>query len=169
MEEERGARGHREIHLPSSHTPRTQTLMTLWRLPSWLPWTRTSHTHNWNVYIASVVYCLYYYCHEEDCSIAVETVGKNIIIQSCQCRCNNLLAMRISMYLPNQEPQYLSTSGNPQLQVEQWKKREELEATVRSTYRAAILPEFRLWWRYGVYHHGYRGRGQATPTTELYV
>ena len=52
--------------------------------------------------------------------------------------------MRISIYLPNQEPQDLSTSGNRQLQVEQWKKREELEATVRSTYRAAILPELKL-------------------------
>ena len=34
--------------------------------------------------------------------------------------------------------------------------------TVRSTYRAAILPE--LGWRCGVYHRGYRGRGQAMPT-----
>ena len=51
------------------------------------------------------------------------------------------------------------------VKFEQWKKRGELEATVRSTYRAAILPG--LGWRChscGIYHRGYRGRGQATPT-----
>ena len=47
---------------------------------------------------------------------------------------------------------------------EQWKKRGELEATVRSTYRAALLPELRCCC--GVYHRGYRGCGQATYTLQ---
>ena len=47
--------------------------------------------------------------------------------------------MRINIHYPTKNLYTLSTSGNRQLQVEQWKKREELEATVRSTYWAVIL------------------------------
>ena len=59
---------------------------------------RGQATPTTELYIASVVYCLYHYCPEEDCSIAVETVGKNIIIQSSASvgvTRTNVLAMRI--------------------------------------------------------------------------
>ena len=50
------------------------------------------------------------------------------------------------------------------IESEQWKKTGEQEATVRTTYPAAMSSRTR--WHCSVYHHGSRRRGQATPTNQ---
>ena len=96
-------------------------------------------------YLAAIKLVLYVllviFCPDEDCSTAVETVGKNIRILFCQCWCNkNEYTTYMSTYIlyPTKNLDNLVQLETFMIESEQWKKTGEQEATVRTTYSAAM-------------------------------